>query len=100
MDRVYDYMFHLLKEYSKLMRFKPKVPKNAIKISSESMVENETGLVKGFMMDSRVKPDQSSSYYYQYKCKLPAPFTKGELKSLLHRKDILGKQTDFLADEN
>ncbi|EFJ29915.1 hypothetical protein SELMODRAFT_450427, partial [Selaginella moellendorffii] len=29
MDRVYDYMLHLLREYAKLQRFKPRVPEGA-----------------------------------------------------------------------
>lgn len=70
MDRVYDYMFHLLNEYSKLIRFKPKLPENPIRVSSKSMSDKETGLVKKFMMDSKVKPFSSSSI----PCSLPPPF--------------------------
>ncbi|KAM1157150.1 hypothetical protein FF1_027784 [Malus domestica] len=29
MDYVYDYMFHLLNEYAKLLRFEPRIPKGA-----------------------------------------------------------------------
>ncbi|GFZ15339.1 O-glucosyltransferase rumi-like protein [Actinidia rufa] len=32
MDYVYDYMFHLLSEYAKLMRYKPTVPRKAIEL--------------------------------------------------------------------
>ncbi|GKA72329.1 lipopolysaccharide-modifying protein [Tanacetum coccineum] len=34
MDNVYDYMFHLLTAYSKLMKYKPTVPENATEIWS------------------------------------------------------------------
>ncbi|PWA65126.1 Lipopolysaccharide-modifying protein [Artemisia annua] len=36
MDNVYDYMFHLLTAYSKLMKYKPTVPENATELCSET----------------------------------------------------------------
>lgn len=100
MDQVYDYMFHLLNEYSKLLRFKPKVPENAVKISPESMADKEQGLIKDYMMDSRVASDGSSSSSSSFQCTLPPPFTPGELKSLVRRKNILAKHGDFLKNGN
>ncbi|KAG8376501.1 hypothetical protein BUALT_Bualt09G0070000 [Buddleja alternifolia] len=35
MDFVYNYMFHLLSEYSKLLRYKSTIPQNAIELCSE-----------------------------------------------------------------
>ncbi|KAK4771407.1 hypothetical protein SAY87_031939 [Trapa incisa] len=37
MEYVYDYMFHLLKEYSKLLMFEPRVPQGAVEVCSESL---------------------------------------------------------------
>ncbi|XP_047322452.1 O-glucosyltransferase rumi homolog [Impatiens glandulifera] len=37
MDRVYDYMFHLLNEYSKLQRFKPAPLSSALEVCLESL---------------------------------------------------------------
>lgn len=62
MDYIYEYMFQLLNAYAKLLRFKVKVPAQAIKISSESMLAKEQGLIKKFMMDSRVEPSSSISH--------------------------------------
>ncbi|KAI3680344.1 hypothetical protein L2E82_50447 [Cichorium intybus] len=37
MEHVYDYMFHLLTGYSKLLKYKPTVPENATELCSETM---------------------------------------------------------------
>ena len=38
MDRVYDYMFHLISEYSKLQDFKPVPPSSAQEVCEESLL--------------------------------------------------------------
>lgn len=38
MDLVYDYMYHLLTEYSKLQAFKPAAPSSAVQVCAESVV--------------------------------------------------------------
>lgn len=38
MDRVYDYMFHLITEYSKLLDFKPVSPDSALEVCAESLI--------------------------------------------------------------
>ena len=81
MDYVYDYMFHLLNEYAKLLQFKPIIPKNAIEFCSESMAYAAQGLTKKFMMESMVKsPAQSDP------CTMPPPFGPSSLFSVLRRK--------------
>ncbi|CAM8935044.1 unnamed protein product [Rhodiola kirilowii] len=55
MEYVYDYMFHLLNEYAKLLKFKPTVPQNAVEYCSETMACEAQGLKKNFMMDSLEK---------------------------------------------
>ena len=49
MDNVYDYMFHLLTAYSKLMKYKPTVPENAPELCSETMACTSKGFVKQLM---------------------------------------------------
>lgn len=38
MDRVYDYMFHLISEYSKLQDFKPVPPSSAVEVCVDSLI--------------------------------------------------------------
>ncbi|CAN1328988.1 O-glucosyltransferase rumi homolog [Linum perenne] len=38
MDRIYDYMFHLITEYSKLQRFKPVPPASALEVCPDSVL--------------------------------------------------------------
>ncbi|KAK9749385.1 hypothetical protein RND81_02G122600 [Saponaria officinalis] len=38
MKHVYDYMYHLLIEYAKLLKYKPSVPKGALELCSKSFV--------------------------------------------------------------
>lgn len=38
MDRVYDYMFHLVNEYSKLLDFKPARPSSALEVCTDSLL--------------------------------------------------------------
>ncbi|KAK1361211.1 O-glucosyltransferase rumi-like [Heracleum sosnowskyi] len=54
MDYVYDYMFHLLSEYSKLLRYKPTIPENAIELCPEAMACPAKGLANKYMRESLV----------------------------------------------
>lgn len=38
MERVYDYMFHLIKEYSKMQDFKPVPPSSALQVCEDSLL--------------------------------------------------------------
>lgn len=38
MNRVYDYMFHLIAEYSKLQKFKPEKPSSAKEVCAGSLL--------------------------------------------------------------
>ncbi|PHT55970.1 Polyphenol oxidase, chloroplastic [Capsicum baccatum] len=49
MDCVYDVMFHLLNEYSKLLKYKPTIPENAVELCSEAMACPAEGITKKFM---------------------------------------------------
>ncbi|EMS58524.1 hypothetical protein TRIUR3_06862 [Triticum urartu] len=49
MDNVYDYMFHLLSEYARLLRYKPTVPGGAVEVTVQSMARGRRGLEREFM---------------------------------------------------
>ncbi|ONK64072.1 uncharacterized protein A4U43_C07F21800 [Asparagus officinalis] len=80
-DYVYDYMLHLLTEYSKLLTYKPTIPENAVELCLESMACKAQGRVKEFMTESMVKSPHDSE-----PCTMPLPFGTDELKELLERR--------------
>lgn len=89
MDYVYDYMFHLLSEYSKLLTFKPTIPLNAIELCSEAMACPAEGLTKKFMMESLVKSPADSK-----PCAMPPPYDPASLHLVLRRKEDSIKQVE------
>ncbi|KAK4839518.1 hypothetical protein QYF36_022503 [Acer negundo] len=82
MDYVYDYMFHLLNQYSKLLKFKPTIPRKATELCSETMACQAEGLQKKFMMDSLVTSPAETS-----PCTLPPPYDPSSLNAVLRRKE-------------
>ncbi|CAA2970524.1 O-glucosyltransferase 1-like [Olea europaea subsp. europaea] len=93
MQYVYDYMFHLLNEYSKLLKYKPTVPKGAAEVCSETMVCSVEGLQKKFRIDSMVKNPADSS-----PCTFPPSYNRAELEDFLEMKDNLTKQVKMLEE--
>lgn len=81
MDFVYDYMFHLLNQYAKLLRFEPKIPKGAIEFCSEMMACNAHGTQKNFMMESLVKGPSLTS-----PCNIPPAYDPHAFGAFLKRK--------------
>ena len=81
MDYVYDYMFHLLTEYAKLLRFKPTKPPEAVEICSESLACQAIGLEKMFMEDSMMRSASDAG-----PCDLPPPFSTEEFKALQRKR--------------
>ncbi|KAM3320021.1 hypothetical protein BC332_08125 [Capsicum chinense] len=82
MEYVYDYMFHLLNEYAKLLKYKPGVPQNANELCSEIMACPAEGIEKKLMMESMVNGPIDET-----QCKMPLPFDQLSLDSLLKRKE-------------
>ena len=80
MEYVYDYMFHLLNEYAKLLTFNPTIPEKAVEICSESMACPSQGSIKESMIDSMVTSPSDSD-----PCTLPPPYDPSSLHSLLRR---------------
>ncbi|XP_027084559.1 uncharacterized protein [Coffea arabica] len=81
MEFVYDYMFHLLYEYAKLLRFEPKIPEGAMEICSETMACHSNGTEKKFMLESLVKSPSDNT-----PCTLPPPYEPRVLGAFLRRK--------------
>lgn len=81
MDKVYDYMLHLLTEYSKLLKYKPTIPPKAVELCSESMACSSQGFVRQFMTESLIKGPTPV-----HPCTMPPPYEPRTLKSLLQRK--------------
>ena len=95
MEYVYDYMFHLLNEYSKLLKFKPSIPPEAVELCSETMACNANGSTRNkFMVDSLVKsPTQTLP------CNLPPPYDPQLLHDFLQTKSNLTRQVEIWEDE-
>ncbi|XP_022732867.1 protein O-glucosyltransferase 1-like [Durio zibethinus] len=84
MDYIYDYMYHLLNEYAKLLKFEPRIPEGAMELCSEVMACNAEGLEgrkKKFMMESLVKGPSIIS-----PCTLPPPYEPQALAAFVRRK--------------
>jgi len=85
---VYDYMFHLLNEYAKLLKFKPTIPTGgAVETCSESIVCSLRGLKKRLLVESLVtSPSETPP------CTIPPPYTPQTLEDFLQKKENLLKQ--------
>ncbi|CAD5325263.1 unnamed protein product [Arabidopsis thaliana] len=81
MDYVYDYMFHLLIQYSKLLRFKPEIPQNSTELCSEAMACPRDGNERKFMMESLVKRPAETG-----PCAMPPPYDPASFYSVLKRR--------------
>uniref|UniRef100_A0A2P2KD36 KDEL motif-containing protein 1 n=3 Tax=Rhizophora mucronata TaxID=61149 RepID=A0A2P2KD36_RHIMU len=90
MEYVYDYMFHLLNEYSKLLTFKPFIPRKAVELCSETMACPAHGLEKKFMMESMVKGPADSN-----PCTLSPPYDPASFNAIIRRKENSIKQVEL-----
>lgn len=86
MKFVYDYMLHLLTEYSKLLKYKPVITKNAVEVCSCF----GKGLVKEFKeLSKETGPSKSDP------CAMHPPFEDFELQSLREKKLNLTRQVEI-----
>ncbi|GER57452.1 hypothetical protein STAS_35260 [Striga asiatica] len=90
MEYVYDYTFHLLNEYAKLMRYKPSVPRGAIETCSETLVCSVRGQKKRFFKHSMVTNPSN-----ELPCELPPSYEQGNLRDFLGMKENLTRQVVF-----
>ncbi|KAE8699736.1 Downstream target of A 2 [Hibiscus syriacus] len=89
MRNVYDYMFHLLNEYSKLLKFKPMIPPNARRVCSETMACSNKDLWKEFMVQSMVKSPSD-----KLPCTLPPPYDLQAIQASLDARERIAKQVE------
>ena len=89
MDNVYDYMFHLLSEYARLLRYRPTVPDGAVEVTVRSMARGRRGLEREFMAGTAVNVSGSAE-----PCELPLPFGSEELETLRRRKADAARQVE------
>ncbi|KAK1399534.1 O-glucosyltransferase rumi-like [Heracleum sosnowskyi] len=89
MDQVYDYMFHLLSQYAKLLKYKPVVPRRAVELCSETMACPTEGLTKKFMLESLVKGPKDEG-----PCVIQPPYDPATLQSVLQRKQNSIKEVE------
>ncbi|KAL0738505.1 hypothetical protein Bca4012_014715 [Brassica carinata] len=87
MDYVYDYMYHLLTDYSKLLQFKPEIPQNAVEICSETMACPRSGNERKFMMESLVKRPAETG-----PCAMPPPYDPASFYAVEKRKRSAAKR--------
>ena len=90
MENVYDYMYHTLNEYAKLMKYKPTVPPKAIELCSETMACSEHEEPnKRFKVESMVKnPSESSP------CILAPPYSRNEIDAMKEKQESIRKQVE------
>lgn len=94
MDYVYDYMFHLLSEYAKLLKYKPTVPEKAFELCSESMACPAEGFSKQFMTESLVRGPALSN-----PCTMPPPYDPSSHHSFIEKRDNGIKQAETWEKE-
>ncbi|KAK4379342.1 hypothetical protein RND71_001204 [Anisodus tanguticus] len=94
MEYVYDYMFHLLNEYAKLLKFEPIIPANAVEICSESLACTSEGISRTFVEEALEK---SPSYINP--CTLPPPYDPEELKAFDELKVKATQQVEAWEDD-
>ncbi|PHU26488.1 hypothetical protein BC332_04820 [Capsicum chinense] len=88
MDYVYDFMFHLLNEYSKFLKYKPTILVNAIELCSEAMACPAEGITKKFMLESMVEGPSDAILATCH------PLSPVEVHSILDTKENSIKQVD------
>jgi hypothetical protein len=91
MGRVYDYMFHLLTEYARLLQYRPAVPHGAAEVTVESMMRGRRGLVRQFMVDT-MEVDGSGGEAGP--CRLQPAFSAQELEARRRERADLARQVE------
>ncbi|KAJ9188353.1 hypothetical protein P3X46_003717 [Hevea brasiliensis] len=94
MDYVYDYMYHILNEYAKLLKYKPRIPPGAVELCSESMACAVNGVQGKFMRESMVVYPSDTN-----PCTMPPPYDPSALAEFLNRKDTSIRQVEMWENE-
>lgn len=94
MDYVYDYMFHLLNEYAKLLKFKPTIPPGAVEVCAETMACPAEGAWRKFMEESLEKNPTDTT-----PCSLPPPYDPPGFHDFIERKANATRQVELWENE-
>ncbi|XAR63084.1 Protein xylosyltransferase [Bertholletia excelsa] len=94
MKHVYDYMFHLLNMYGKLLRYKPSVPPKAVQMCLESMACPAGGLEKEYELQSMVRTPENND-----PCTLPPPYARHDLQAFIERKANLTRKVEMWEEK-
>ncbi|WOG87349.1 hypothetical protein DCAR_0206573 [Daucus carota subsp. sativus] len=90
MENVYDYMYHTLNEYAKLMKYKPTIPPKATEVCSETMTCREHEEVnKRFKIESMVKHPSDSS-----PCVLAPSYSRNDVHAIKNKQESARKQVE------
>ncbi|KAJ3693016.1 hypothetical protein LUZ60_012111 [Juncus effusus] len=92
MENVYQYMLHLLTEYSKLMKYKPSIPENATEICSESLACDS--MWKDSFLESL-----ATTVYDSEPCQLAPPFDTKEIEEIESQKRKFVREIERQEDE-
>ncbi|KAL9245349.1 hypothetical protein vseg_019011 [Gypsophila vaccaria] len=76
-EHVYDYMFHILNEYSKLLKYKPTIPEGSEELCSERFACSPPGLETKFKQETIVSEPSKRG-----PCELPPPYFPGTVQTL------------------
>lgn len=95
MEYIYDYIFHLLNEYSKLFKFRPTIPPSAIELCSEALACPADGNWRKFMEESLEKSPSHTN-----PCTLPPPYDPAALKAFNDEKTKLTKEVKNWENEH
>ncbi|KAJ0570169.1 putative glycosyl transferase CAP10 domain-containing protein [Helianthus annuus] len=88
-DRVYDYMYHLITEYAKLLDFKPVRPSTALEECNESRLCYADENHRGFLERSTATPSPAPP------CKLHPPNVE-MIKKKMEAKNIIINKSQLI----
>lgn len=89
MDGIYDYMYHLINEYSKLLDFKPVRPQNALEVCYDSLLCYADEKKRSFLERSTAYPSLSPP------CRLP-PHDDNVIQSWIEKKSKIIQETEII----
>lgn len=91
MERIYDYMYHLIREYSKLLDFKPVRPESAQEESIDSLLCYADESQRGCLERSTAFPSSTPP------CKLPPPNAEIIKKQIEAKRNIILNKTQLIV---
>ncbi|KAL7587002.1 hypothetical protein Lser_V15G38294 [Lactuca serriola] len=91
MERVYDYMYHLITEYSKLLDFKPVSPESALEECVESLLCYADETQRGVLERSATFPSSAPP------CKLPPPNAEIIKKQIEEKRKVILNKTQLIT---